>query len=141
MEMQEVKDWLNRGFRLDRELTALERSKMNLYLRAVSVTQRYDGEAVAGSKDPHKMESYLAYADLVERQAAKLADISAEIFRVITRVRDTRERTVLIHRYLNFMTWEAIGKAMDYSWRQVMRIHGAALRSVKKILEETEKMS
>ena len=48
MTTDDVKNWLNRAREAARELDALSESKRALYLRAVSMTQRYDGDAVSG---------------------------------------------------------------------------------------------
>lgn len=145
MEIQEVKNWMNRGYKINHEIESIERSRSNLYSKAVSMTPQYGGETVAGTKDPHKMDRYLEaverYAEQTRGRIAELSDISGEILHVICAVEDGKERTVLIERYLNFFTWERIAVSMGYSWRQVVRIHGKALLSVKKILERNGKMS
>lgn len=144
MEISDVKAWLSRGWKINEEIARLELSATNLRSRAASVTPRYGGDAVAGSRDPHKMDSYLEaverYAELVRERIDNLSCVSGEIVRVIYRVRDNRERAVLIDRYLNFMTWERIAVDTSYSYIQVTRIHGRALQSVKAILEDGEKM-
>lgn len=144
MEISEVKSWLNRGYKVNEEIKRLEASVMNLQARAASITPRYGGDAVAGSKDPHKFDGYLEaaerYADAVKELVTRLSDTSGEIVRVIYQVRDNRERAVLVNRYLNFLTWEQTAVDMSYSYVQVIRIHGRALQSVKKILEGRQKM-
>lgn len=140
MEISDVKAWLNRGRDIQKELDGLEQSKLNLYLRAVSMTQRYDGDAVSGSRDPHgKMDAYAQYADMVDRKAAELSTVSAEIFHAVCQVTDTRERTVLIRRYLGLSNWPEIAAAMSYDVRHVTRLHGKALLSVKEILEREQR--
>lgn len=143
MEISEVKDWLNRGYKINREMEHLDMSVANLRSRAASVTPQYGGEAVAGTKDPHKMDGYLEaverYAEIVKERIDALSEVSGEIVRVIYRVRDNRERAVLVDRYLNFFAWERIAVDMSYSYMQVTRIHGRALQSVKAILEEAGK--
>ena len=139
MEMEQVKTWLSRAREAAAELEALEQSKMNLYLRAVSMTQRYDGDAVSGSRDPHgKMDAYAAYADMVDREATELSTLSTEIMRVIRQVPDGTQRAILMRRYLSFKKWEQIAEAMGYTYRNVIRLHGKALLSVKAVLERME---
>lgn len=142
MEISDVKAWLQRGWRINEEIARLELSATNLRCRAASVTPQYGGDAVAGTKDPHKMDNYLEaverYAELVRERIDNLSRVSGEIVRVIYRVRDNRERAVLIDRYLNFLTWEQIAVKASYSYMQVTRIHGRALQSVRAILESTK---
>ena len=49
----------------------------------------------------------------------------------IERVNDCTLRKLLIKRYLQFKTWEQIAVEMNYSWRQIVRLHGKALQKVK----------
>ena len=139
MTTDDVKNWLNRAREAARELDALSESKQALYLRAVSMTQRYDGDAVSGSRDPHgKMDAYAAYADMVARKAAELSEVSGEIMRVIRQAPDGTQRAILTRRYLSFQTWEQVADALTYTTRNVIRIHGKALTAVKAVLEGME---
>ena len=139
MTTDDVKNWLSRARAAAAELEALSESKQAAYLRAVSMTQRYDGDAVSGSRDPHgKMDAYAAYADMVDRKAAELSEVSGEIFRVIHQAPDGTQRAILTRRYLSFQKWEQIAEAMGYTYRNVIRLHGKALLSVKAVLERME---
>lgn len=53
-----------------------------------------------------------------------------DILRAIRSMKDARKRTLLRHRYLNGLKWEQICVAMNYSWRQVHRLHDSALREL-----------
>lgn len=54
-------------------------------------------------------------------------DKISEIEDVINSVEDIWQRTLLRNRYLNEMKWEEICTEMNYSWKQVHRIHNKAL--------------
>ena len=91
------------------------------------------------SRDPHgKMDAYAAYADMVDRKAAELSEVSGEIMRVIRQAPDGTQRAILTRRYLSFQTWEQVADALTYTTRNVIRIHGKALLAVKAVLERTE---
>ena len=143
MEISDVKAWLNRGWKINEEMARLELSAANLRSRAASVTPQYGGDAVSGSKDPHKMDGYLEaverYAELTRDRITELSEVSGEITRVIRQVKGNRERAVLIDRYLNFFSWEQIAVGQNYTFRHVTRLHGKALLSVKGILEQAER--
>lgn len=49
-----------------------------------------------------------------------------------------RERTLIRLYYIDGLTWEQVAVKMNYSWRQVHRIHGAALAQLKTNEEATE---
>ena len=78
--------------------------------------------------------SYADFAAQVDAQIDKLIDIKQEIAAVIAEVPDTTLRTLLTKRYLNFEKWEKIAVDLNYSWRQVMRLHGQALRAAEPLI-------
>lgn len=49
-----------------------------------------------------------------------------------------RERTLIRLYYIDGLTWEQVAVKMNYSWRQVHRIHGTALAELKTNEEATE---
>lgn len=79
-----------------------------------------------------------ALVDAQEQTAAELSRLCAlrsEILGTIDRVQDSRLRTLLVSRYVNGETFERIAVGMNYSWRQVIRMHGQALLAVKDVIE------
>jgi len=61
----------------------------------------------------------------------KLIDIRQEILSIIEAVEDDRERLLLQYRYLDGKTFEWIAAEMNYSWRQIHRLHSKALTNLK----------
>lgn len=57
-----------------------------------------------------------------------LVDLRAEINSAIDIMENNEEQTVLRCRYLDNLTWEAIGRIIGVSVRTVHRIHGIALQ-------------
>lgn len=49
-----------------------------------------------------------------------------------------RERTLIRLYYIDGLTWEQVAVKMNYSWRQVHRIHGTALAELKTDEKATE---
>lgn len=130
------KEYLSRAWLLDREITALKRAKRRAYDRCVSGVASVSGAPSGGGVSDGGMSRYAAFADEIDRQLARLSDIKREVSEVISHVPDTTLRTLLVRRYLSFEKWENIAVEMNYSWRQVMRLHGQALREVAKILPD-----
>lgn len=125
-----TKDWLNRGWALDREITALESAKRRAYDRCVSGVASVSGASDGG------LSRYADFAAQLDAQIDKLIDIKQEIAAVIAEVPDTTLRTLLTKRYLNFEKWEKIAVDLDRTLRWVMRLHGRALQAAEKILKE-----
>lgn len=57
-------------------------------------------------------------------------DLKKEIHDVIEAVKSPDQRLVLRCRYIEFLTWEKTAEIMNYSIKQIHRIHSAALQNV-----------
>ena len=75
------------------------------------------------------------YAARVSEQWDRLIAMREEAKERIGEIADGRYREVLTRRYLQGESWEYIAVGMGYSFRQVTRLHGGALRAI------AEKMS
>ena len=58
-------------------------------------------------------------------------DLRKEIVHKIEEMGDETEKLVLRYRYIHLLKWEEIALRMDYSWKQIHRIHGKALSDFK----------
>lgn len=56
-----------------------------------------------------------------------LVDLKREAFERINKISDLNQRNVLIAKYVNGLRWEYIAHDLNFSMRQIHRIHGAAL--------------
>lgn len=96
--------------------------------------QRLDGMPRGGSEPGRPTEeAALKRAELHERYNQKVAEISAALVEIekAIEVLEPRERTLIRLHYIQGLTWEEVCVAMTYSWRQVHRIHGAALKKLQ----------
>ena len=57
--------------------------------------------------------------------------LQREIRAAIAAIPEERLRTLLEHKYLSGFTLEQIAVAMNYSYKQICRLHGAALLRVR----------
>ena len=125
------KEWLSRGRGIEREIKALEESQREAYERLTRATASLDKIAVQTTKDPHLFDAYAALSDKIQARTAALIGVRVEIIQAVERLQDVNQRTLLIERYVNGKTWERICVDMKYSWKQVHRIHGAALQEIE----------
>ncbi len=101
---------------------------------ATKVTVTFN-DMPGGHGDPDKLG--VIVADIVDLKAelvlqAKHMHIEQQAVQmVIDAVDDPAQRQLLILRYINGLTWEKIAVEMNYSWRHTLRLHGAALSSVR----------
>lgn len=127
-----AKEWLGRARKLRLRLSALEDSKQRAYARAVSSTAGL-GERVSGGEPGDKLAAYAEVSLEADQQIEKLEQTRAEILQVIGQVEDNTLATLLTEYYVNDKTWEEVAVQMQYSWRQVMRLHGQALCEIRAI--------
>lgn len=129
-----AKQWLNRARRIDREIRTLEEVITSTTERLESVTQSYSGDGAQSTKDPHKFDRLVELESLVNEKIDEQIQIKTEILEAISQIRDRRQRIVLTEYYLNMKTWEQVAVEINYSWRQVMNIHGRALQEMQRII-------
>lgn len=129
-----AKQWLNRARRIDREIRTLEEVIKSTRERLESVTQSYSGDGAQSTKDPHKFDRLVELESLVNEKIDEQIQIKTEILEAISQIRDRRQRIVLTEYYLNMKTWEQVAVEINYSWRQVMNIHGRALQEMQRII-------
>ena len=66
-------------------------------------------------------------------------DTYSKIFADIEKMEDEKEKELLTYRYLRGYSWEKVCIVMNYSWKQIHRIHAEALRKFKMTLNDTQK--
>lgn len=98
----------------------------------------YDKDKISNSHIGDLSDAIAALEKYAERVNAKWDELIAmreEAKERIGEITDGRYREVLHRRYLQGESWEYIAVGMGYSFRQVTRLHGGALRAI------AEKMS
>ena len=99
---------------------------------------QYDKDKVSNSHIGDLSDAIAALEKYAERVNAKWDELIAmreEAKERIGEIADGRYREVLHRRYLCGESWEYIAVGMGYSFRQITRLHGGALRAI------AEKMS
>ena len=132
-----AKEWLGRGWKLNREIDALERAKRRAYDRCISATVQADGQPTGkgGQASDGGMSRYAAFAAMVDQRIDRLISVKCETLAVIDQVEDSSLRTLLVHRYINFEHWEQIAVDMHYSYQHICRLHGQALQKIKDVIK------
>ena len=111
---------------------------------ATRITPNYGGEGGGTHQTGDKLGAAVArIMDAESRVSDELEMLEAterEVIGTINDVQDGTLSTLLYERYINGKTFERIAVSMDYSWRQTIRLHGAALNEIKSILVEEGKI-
>lgn len=135
--MNDTKEWLSRGRRIEQEIEALESARRETYDRLTRMVVATDGVRAKGTKDPHAFDAYAAFENQINRRVEKLVSIKTEIVSAVNKVKDARYRTLLIDRYVRGMTWEQIAVEMHYSYYHVVsELHPAALKAVEPFVKK-----
>ena len=130
-----AKEYLRRAYKLNEEIDQLEAAKHKMFSRITSITPKHNGHTVSVTKDPYKYDSYAQFAAEIDNRVDELVSIKSDILNTIKKVEDAKLRTLLIARYINFMTFEGIAVMMNYDWRHIMRLHSAALKAIDEVLK------
>ena len=133
MTNQEKKEFLQQFRLAEMEELRLEHEIERWRSRAEKMTAGYS-KAPAGGGDGRSMERTLErlgeLAGELTAQRDKLIRLRREVGAAIDTVPDARLRELLRLRYIEGLSFERIAVSMDYSWRQVIRLHGVALNEV-----------
>lgn len=129
-----AKQWLNRGRRIDQEISKLMETKALIEARLTSITQSYDSDGAQSTKDPHKFDQLAEINNQIEIRTRDLIMVKAEIIEMINQLYDRRQRLVLLSYYVDGKTWEQTAVDLNYSYMHIMRIHGYALVEIEKML-------
>lgn len=130
-EMKQVRNYLWRVRDAERELKLLEQEYEQakadiLHLKAI----QYDKDKVSNSHIGDLSDAIATlerYAERVNAKWDELIVLRTEAEELIGEIADGRYRDVLHRRYLQGESWEYIAIGLGYSFRQVLRIYGAAL--------------
>ena len=127
-----AKEYLNRirfisaGLRVkEQELQQLE---SDLYaIRSVDTSrERIDGGIPVSVAD--KVARIRDMQIVINKEWDQLLDLRKEARDQIMQLEDGRFRAVLTERYLNNKRWEQIEVDMNYTYRNIIKIHGKALQ-------------
>ena len=131
-----TKEWLSRAWKIDNEITALERELLSAKERMLSVTAHYSDIKVQtskGNKTEYATLKYIEYKNKLECRIDALYAVKCEIADAISKVDNPTYRTLLELRYLRYMTWEKIAVELDITFQWVHVLHKRALKKIKTV--------
>lgn len=140
-EQRTARDWLSRGYKIDREVAALEAAKQSILDDLTRCTSQLTPDKVQTSQantSERMMQKYVDFTAQIDARVDALIDTKAEIAAAIERVEDATLRALLVNRYVNLMRWEHVAIEMNYNYPWTMELHRRALSAVyNKILKHT----
>ena len=129
-----AKQFLSRGRWIEREISALMRTRDETRDRLTHITQSYDGDGAQSTKDPHKFDALVELEYKLDERIDALCAAKTEILDTIQQLTDSRERLALQLYYIDMKTWEEVCVELHYSWRQTMYIRKQAIKHVDEII-------
>jgi DNA-directed RNA polymerase specialized sigma subunit len=127
-----TKDYLNQVGRFNRMINNKLVEIAQLKELACSISAIQTGERVQTTPNYDKIGTAYAKIDEMERKLDKLIDTYVDkknyIIGQIDGVEDEMLYNILFARYIERKTFEKIATELEYSWRQIIRLHGKALK-------------
>ena len=103
---------------------------------AASISAPQNGDRVQTTPNFDKIGTKYAKIDEMERKIDCMVDEKKnkkeKIIQQIDSMEDENTYNILFARYIEKKTFEVIATEMKYSWRQVVRLHGTALKQFEK---------
>lgn len=131
-----TKDYLNQISRLNRMINNKLTEITQLRELSYSISAIGSEEKVMSSSDPDKIGSTYAKIDEMEHNLDNMIDEYIEKKDLIIWQIDSMENedyyNILFSRYIEKKTFEVIATEMKYSWRQIIRLHGKALKAFEE---------
>lgn len=131
-----TKEYLGQISRLNRMINNKLTEIAQLKDMAASISSPQSGERVQTTPNFDKIGTKYAKIDEMERKidcmVDELVDKKEKIIQQIDSMEDENTYNVLFARYIEKKTFEVIATEMKYSWRQVVRLHGTALKQFEK---------
>lgn len=140
MKEKEVKEWLNRAYRIDdeidRELEEITRLEDVIdTVRAISYDKpNVQSSSVKSAGFEDRVVKLQEIKDKVSDRIVEKEEIKEEITKTINMLDDHYQRKVIILRHFNYLDWYKIELEMNYSRKQCFRIYNQAIRNIKDIL-------
>lgn len=131
-----TKEYLNQISRLNRMINNKLVEIQQLRDLALGISSISTGERVQSTPDFDKIGSKMAKIDELEKNLDetidKYVDLKNRIIGQIESMEDEITYNILFSRYIEKKQFELIAIDMGYSWRQIIRLHGNALKQFEE---------
>lgn len=131
-----TKEYLNQISRLNRMINNKLVEIQQLRDLALGISSISTGERVQSTPDFDKIGSKMAKIDELEKNLDetidKYVDLKNRIIGQIESMEDEITYNILFSRYIEKKQFELIAIEMEYSWRQIIRLHGKALKQFEE---------
>ena len=126
--------YLSRYRRLNQRIDRLLEEQSRWRERALKISptlSQAPGGGGSGSPIERPMDKVLEIDVEINREIDEMQIARQEIRETLNQLEDESLKLLMEYRYIDGMTWERIAKKMNYSYKQVCRLHGYALGKLK----------
>jgi DNA-directed RNA polymerase specialized sigma24 family protein len=126
-------DYLKQYKNLDKYINHLLEECERLRTRAEKVTPTLTGMPTGGDGENQRELAICKLVDLnneINEKIDQYVDLGRDIQATIDGIGDIHFRQLLTYRYIDGMTFEEIAVCMNYSWKQIHRLHSQALNKI-----------
>lgn len=127
MKSQDAKRLLEQGLALHNQIRMLEESLERAWAKVTKITQTPNLSGVRGSYQPDAIADYVAKAEAIVEEITRLQRMQIQILRIIFQLDDLDLQNVLQLRYIDGLTWKAVGERLGISQRNAMSLHKKAI--------------
>ena len=135
----EAREFLEQLTKLDMMIENKQIEKEQWKAIALNVTAKYDGERVQSSGSQQKMsdaiEKYIEIETEINACIDELIEIKKDVISVIEQL-PAAEYDIIHKIYVQHLTLYDVTAMSDRSYSAITTLHGRALKSVQKILNE-----
>lgn len=131
-----TKKYLSQIERMDKTVQNKLSEIYQLKTLATNITVATDKERVQTSGNKDKIGDIVSkILDLENETSLLIDDYLRKKKKIINEIESMSNKNyyhVLFSKYVEYKTMDEIAEKMDYSWRQIIRIHGSALMEFEK---------
>ena len=130
-----AKEYLGQAYRLDQRINSKLEQVMSMRDLTTKATATMSDMPGGGSRNVYRMQDIngkiIDLEDEINQDIDALVDLKREMVATIKAVADPECQTLLELRYLCFKTWEQIAVDMQYSTRNIYKLHDRAIKEIK----------
>lgn len=115
--------------RIDRLLEEQNRWR-EMALKITPVLSQTPGGGESGSPIERPMDKVLEIDEEIKREIEELQTVRQGIRSALDQLEDENLKLLMEYRYIDGMTWEQVAVEMHYSYMQICRLHGKALKTI-----------
>lgn len=142
MTSQDKKEYLKQVYRIEKHIENLVTERKNILTlleKCTSTTAGYESDGSTSGTHANNAENNIVnyisalqgYESKLRTQITEMLMAKEKLKQIIENVPNYEHRQILYKRYICFEKWEQIAVDMNWSIRQVYKLHGRALENIE----------